>query len=395
MNTSDPLDRDSFQKLLACAFAVQESRVDCQSLSAIVEFERLIKRGGLDADGALQLIAEHTRNVANATGVAVGLLAGDQLVYRAGSGSGSAFIGKRLMAALTASADTNTAHEILRVEDAVTDPRIEGAICRQLGARSLLILMIHHDHKAAGVLEVLFNEAHAFQEGEVRTYRLMAGLVGEAMSRSAQLEEKKRRNRSTELPATPLAMRAPAKETAAQRWEAPTPKFQMLNQSPGLGTVIMRGLARLSWPRHTSPRHTRRMWSVALPALATVLLVVFWIASSARRPAPTVGSSAPPAIEQPASLPGVQAISAAGTSRLHPAPVFRKRVRVGENVIEYIGDDVTVRHFGLKPAPRRLLVGDNDHQVHHIGDDVTVRYFMPSAAVASPTGGGVARPVLR
>ena len=61
--------------------------MDSQSLSTVVEVQRLITRGELDVDGALHLIVDCTRNVANATGVAIGLLKGNQLVYRAGSGS--------------------------------------------------------------------------------------------------------------------------------------------------------------------------------------------------------------------------------------------------------------------------------------------------------------------
>ena len=87
MSDSSSLDRESFQKFLANAYAVQQSQVDSQSLSAIVEIQRLIAKGDLDVDGTLHLIVDRTQDVANASGVAIGLLKGDQLVYRAGSGS--------------------------------------------------------------------------------------------------------------------------------------------------------------------------------------------------------------------------------------------------------------------------------------------------------------------
>ncbi|HST09030.1 MAG TPA: hypothetical protein VLL05_01530 [Terriglobales bacterium] len=41
-----------------------------------------------------------------------------------------------------------------------------------------------------GVLEVMFGDAHVFEDREVRTYRLMAGLLGEAMSHTGPLEQK-------------------------------------------------------------------------------------------------------------------------------------------------------------------------------------------------------------
>ena len=81
MNDYSNLDRDSFQQLLASAFAVQQSQMDIQSLSAIVETQRLIAKKELDVDGAMHFVVECARNVANATGVAICLLKGDQLVY--------------------------------------------------------------------------------------------------------------------------------------------------------------------------------------------------------------------------------------------------------------------------------------------------------------------------
>jgi len=73
--SSDPtLDRESFQELLASAFAVQESGMKRQSLTAILELQRSIREGQLDVDGAAHLIAEWARSVANASGVAMGRL---------------------------------------------------------------------------------------------------------------------------------------------------------------------------------------------------------------------------------------------------------------------------------------------------------------------------------
>jgi TonB family protein len=71
MSNPSTLDRESFQNLLASAFVVQQSRMDTESLSAIVEAERLITRGKLNqVDGAIHLIVDGTRKVANTSGVA-------------------------------------------------------------------------------------------------------------------------------------------------------------------------------------------------------------------------------------------------------------------------------------------------------------------------------------
>jgi hypothetical protein len=52
-----------------------------------------------------------------------------------------------------------------------------------------------------------------------------------------------------------------------------------------------------------------------------------------------------------------------------------KRVRVGQNEVDYVADDVTVRVFTNKPTARRTRPASA--RVAKYGDDVTVRYFAP------------------
>ena len=54
-------------------------------------------------------------------------------------------------------------------------------------------------------------------------------------------------------------------------------------------------------------------------------------------------------------------------------------MKVGTNELDYVGDDVTVRYFGVKPAPRHA---PSQSRVKQVGSDVTVRYFSPIAATS-------------
>ena len=192
-------DRETLQQLLANAFAVQESQINARCLSDIMEVQRAVRSGKLSLDGAMRHIVESARTVANATGIAIALIDAGHLRYRAGSGSSAVCIGWRVAASLTASASTRTNREILRVEDAQTDTRIEADICRQFGANSLLILPIYFQGAVAGVLDVRFSEPHVFDDPEVRTYRLMAEQIEAALSLTAQQEPQE--NLAAELPA--------------------------------------------------------------------------------------------------------------------------------------------------------------------------------------------------
>jgi len=73
MNTTS-VDREFLQKVLASAFTVQQSQMDAQSLSAMLEVE-LSQMGGEPVDGAKPPVADGTINVVNASGVAVGRFA--------------------------------------------------------------------------------------------------------------------------------------------------------------------------------------------------------------------------------------------------------------------------------------------------------------------------------
>jgi hypothetical protein len=403
MSEFSTLDRESFQKFLANAYAVQQSQVDSQSLSAVVEIQRLIANGDLDVDGALHLIVDRTQDVANASGVAIGLLKGHQLVYRAGSGSAAPYIGRSVTAALVVSADSKPNCEILRVENAETDARIEAAVCRQFGAQSLLILLICHNHAVAGVLEIFFSEAHVFEDREARTYRLMAGLVEEAMSHAAQLEQKIEQTENKPV-AAKLSTALPAFETSHHAIYSPhglvtlSPEYPVFENSTGPTEKILRLARRLL--SHNYRRNRR------LAAVVSILVLASWIAYSHRRPASSLGPSARSTVSgQQVSVPPSKSLPTNDTSELQTGEVPRadakatgtaaRRVRVSENEIDYIKDDVTVRYFTPKPAPHRTRIDKN--QVAYIGDDVTVRYFKRKPAMGSPTPpiGGLAQPTSR
>src|ERR1035441_4556734 len=400
------LDREAFQQLLANAFAVQESQINSRSLSAIMEVQRLVTRGELDVDGAMHHLVEAARNVADATAVAIGLLKGDKLTYRAGSGSAASYIGRQVTASLTVSADNRTKREILRVENALADPRIDAAICRQFGAQSLLILPIYHAGALAGVLEVLFSEAHTFQDSEVRTYRLMTRQIEAAMLQADQFEQEK--SRTEELPTIPHAVQRIASQGGTplnhseslpgllSRHSIDEPHRAALAADMKLPTLqrpvfVTQGIHRaqeVRWPGHKR--------TLALAAVATALGIAGWLAYNSLLPGSPLDSSARPTSivtgqqarpYAPEGLPGKTATA------IQPAPVPAKevrpglrRVRVSKNEVDYIGEDVTVRLFTYQPPPQPRPAGNSRGQ--YIGDDVTVRYFPPSPTAKSGTREG-------
>lgn len=366
--------------------------MDTESLTALLELQRTIATGELDMDRAMYQVAERARSVANATGTAVALLQGDQLVYRAGSGSAAAYIGRRVTAILTSSVHSQARGEILRVENARTDGRIEASICRAFGANSLLILPIYRERAMAGVLEVLFDEAHGFQDRELQTYRLLAGLVEEAMFRDAQLDQKNAlaTQATTVLHAIDLITSEMQKFRGDEK-SAPGPA-----RKGGIAQVyaeVRTTAGKLSAALQSAKAAARAMlrvkrasvdkllWNVAAAGVATALAIAGWIAYDRPAQSPADASAQPrsnagqqagsaPATLSPANLIS-QPQAAAGGMQDTRAAAF-KRVRIGLNEVDYITDDVTIRDFMPKPAPPRIRIGGRRVD---FGEDVTVRYF--------------------
>jgi hypothetical protein len=404
------------------------------SLAAILELQSSIRMGHLDVDGAAHLIAEWARSVANASGVSVGRLKGDQMIYIAGSGSAASFIGQRVMATFSTSASNEKSSEILRVEDATTDGRIQAAVCRQFGVESLLILPIYRERFVAGVLQIVFKEAHSFQDQEVRTYWILAGLVGEAMSPTPVLQKSSANVAPAvseeiidHLPAPPRepVNRVEPVEVAQvppQIQEVPTSEVARglpLDRLPLLNSRfnLLRNRVR-AYTLRTYKLRTYNVSGYKLPVykrerisglvVAAVILVSTWILYTAR-PSTTSSAAVPPpqspnvAAQQTASSSASQTpvtAPAAIPAQLkyqtvrYVAPAASRPSSDMEHRVKHFGNDVTVRYFTPRTAVIKTSGGS---EVHQVSDDVTVRYFKPknTGPQAEPTAGSSPKTVTR
>ncbi|HVO79172.1 MAG TPA: GAF domain-containing protein [Terriglobales bacterium] len=191
------LDADTFQNLLAAAYVLQEdadrarprppAKDHTQTLSEIVEIQSLIHGRQLDLTAATALISERVQRIANAAGVAVGMVEGEEVAYRAGTGSAAGEAGFRIPIDESLSAHCLRTGQVLQSADAEKDPRLSVRLCRERGLKSLIALPVYHEGKVAGVLEIWFARVDSFQEHDVRTCQLLAGLIAEAIARNAEI----------------------------------------------------------------------------------------------------------------------------------------------------------------------------------------------------------------
>lgn len=150
----------------------------------------------LDLEPAISAITERAQHLTGATGAAIALRAGDEIVCRARAGRTAPDLGMRLQTEGGISAEAVRSGEIMLCHDAERNPRVDLASCRRLGVRSILVSPLRHYRRTLGVFEVLSSSPGAFDERDVATMQLLSGMMVAAISRISTLKRAQIANRA-------------------------------------------------------------------------------------------------------------------------------------------------------------------------------------------------------
>jgi len=142
-----------------------------------------IRPAELDLEPAISAITERAQHLTGATGAAIALRAGDEIVCRARTGRTSPDLGVRLQTDAGISAEAVRSGEIMLCHDAERNPRVDLASCRRLGVRSILVSPLRHFRRTLGIFEVLSSSPGAFDERDVATMQLLSSMMVAAISR--------------------------------------------------------------------------------------------------------------------------------------------------------------------------------------------------------------------
>jgi hypothetical protein len=142
----------------------------------------------LDLEPAISAITERAQHLTAATGAAIALRAGDDIVCRARAGRTAPDLGVRLQTTTGISAEAVRTGEIMLCHDAERNPRVDLASCRRLGVRSILGAPLRHYRRTLGVFEVLSSSPGAFDDSDVATMQLLSGMMVAAISRISSLK---------------------------------------------------------------------------------------------------------------------------------------------------------------------------------------------------------------
>jgi putative methionine-R-sulfoxide reductase with GAF domain len=154
---------------------------------AVQVSEEEIHPAELDLEPAISAITERAQHLTGATGAAIALRTGDEIVCRARAGRTAPDLGVRLQTDAGISAEAVRSGEIMLCHDAERNPRVDLASCRRLGVRSILVSPLRHYRRTLGVFEVLSSSPGAFDERDVATMQLLSSMMVAAISRISSL----------------------------------------------------------------------------------------------------------------------------------------------------------------------------------------------------------------
>jgi GAF domain-containing protein len=171
----------------AAAFSTRH-RMRPRHHGAVSAPHALIHAGEIDLEPGISIIAEKAQSLTGATGAAIALRRGNEIVCRARTGRTAPDIGVRLQTDSGLSAECVRTGEVLLCHDAESNPRVDWASCRRMGVRSILVAPLRHFRRTLGVFEVLSSTPNAFDNNDVATMQFLSGMMVATISRLSSLQ---------------------------------------------------------------------------------------------------------------------------------------------------------------------------------------------------------------
>ncbi len=142
-----------------------------------------------ELESALQLLVERAQYITGATGTALALPQGDEMVCRASAGSSAPAVGARLQVVSGLTGESIARRQLLRCDNAETDPRVNLEACRSLGIASIVVLpLFRKNGEVRGLIELFSDHPYAFEERDLVALERMADLTLTALDLAEQSE---------------------------------------------------------------------------------------------------------------------------------------------------------------------------------------------------------------
>jgi GAF domain len=145
--------------------------------------------GESELDSALQLLVERAQYITGATGSALALPQGDEMVCRASAGLSAPAVGARLQVRSGLTGESISRRQLLRCDNAETDPRVNLETCLALGIASIVVLpLLRRNGEVRGLFELFSDHPYAFEERDLIALERMAALTLTALDLAEERE---------------------------------------------------------------------------------------------------------------------------------------------------------------------------------------------------------------
>src|SRR5438094_4897097 len=145
---------------------------DCQIASCKINLEP-----------AIGMITERAQVLTGATGAAIALRKGNEVICRARAGRTAPDLGVRLQTDSGVSAECLRSGEVVLCNDAESSPHVDRVSCHRLGVRSILAAPLRQFQRTLGIFEVLSAAPNAFNQNDVSTMQLLSSMMVAAITR--------------------------------------------------------------------------------------------------------------------------------------------------------------------------------------------------------------------
>jgi putative methionine-R-sulfoxide reductase with GAF domain len=163
-------------------------------------YDANIAQVGMDFEPAFHVIAERAQTLTRASGAAIALRKGSEIVCRARTGRTAPDLGVRLQSDSGISAECVRTGEVVMCHDARHNPQVDLASCNRLGVRSILAAPLRHFRQTLGIFEVLSPVPYAFNQTDVATMQMLASMIVAAIARVSDVPPDSRQDSVSALP---------------------------------------------------------------------------------------------------------------------------------------------------------------------------------------------------
>ena len=157
-----------------------------QAASNATKLEDALSGHGRGKEARLNQLVKQACLATGATGAAIALVRGEEIVCHASTGPHAPEIGACLDPHTGLSGSCIQTRQLQQCNDTETDPRVNPDACRSLGVRSIVVLPLMDGDELFGVFEILSSRANAFGQSDLDSLQALTDRIVESRKQNWQ-----------------------------------------------------------------------------------------------------------------------------------------------------------------------------------------------------------------